>query len=449
MKQTPKSKDEQIGKLKEKLREAEANLEAIRSGAADAIVVNTKDGVKVFTIQGAEAAYKIMVETMNEGALTLDSDGVILYVNSRFSSMIGFDSSELVGKLIYNFIPQNQVKGFESFFGKSVKGRKIYQDFELVKRDSSILPVYFSSAPLDVVGRNDVCIVASDLSERYKAKRKLLELNNSLEKKVRERTDELEKRKNELEKSQQQLEKFAASLEDQVEHRTKQVRELTKALSLAEQKQRQRFSLILHEDLQQVLFSIKARFVLLKDSIKEGDSKEIEEDIEELERLSTKAISTTKRLAIEFSPPVLQKEGLDAALKWLAFHMERQYGLKVYVCIEEKFRIIREDERVLLVLLVQELLLNVVKHAKTKNANLIVSRDDKHINICVEDKGAGFDLKQEKNFARKKAHFGLFSIEERLRLFGGSLDITSSPGMGTRISMKLPFDSRFQQLSVE
>lgn len=443
------SKDQQIRELKQRLIEAEANLEAIRSGEADAIVVQTDKGISAFTIQGADTAYRIMVETMNEGAITTDPEGVILYVNTRFSQMLNYSPSFLVGKLIQDFIADDQVSAFGAFLKKTIEGESVHQDFKLLKKDGATLPVYFSSAPLEVIGRHDICIVATDLTERYEIQHRLMELNDLLEIKVRERTSELERRKTELEKSQQKLQQLTSSLEEQVVQRTKLVRELAKALSLSELRERQRLSFILHEDLQQKLFSTKTRFDLLKDAIHEGTPEEISEDITVLEALVSNALVTTRRIAIEFNPPVLSSEGLDAALRWIADHIEKQYGLKVDTVFPDSFRVLRNDERVLVVQLVKELLLNIVKHAKTSKATIIATKDQNHIFITVEDKGVGFIPELGKRIAGGLAHMGLFSIEERLRLFGGDLLIESSPGKGTKVTMKIPYDPVKEQLSVE
>jgi len=427
-------KENQIKELQTRLSEAEANLEAILSGNADAIVVRTENGVKVFTIQGAETAYRIMVETMNEGAITIDIDGVVLYANTRFCTMLGMPCSVLVGSKIQTMVPQPQKNAFELFLKKTAYGCGSHQDFEFIRQDQSKIPVYLSSAPLEIPDRHDMCIIATDLTERNIAKQKLLDLNNSLELKIKESTRELQK--------------LAASLEQQVDYRTSQVRELAKQLSLAEQKQRQRLSVILHEDVQQTLFAIRTRFNLLKDIIKSGSPEELDEDLAELDKLIFRALDTTKQLAIEFNPPVLSNEGLDASLKWLMHHINKRYGLKIELFVSAEISLIREEERVLIVSLTRELLFNILKHAETSTAVVAVSRDTNHIYIQVEDKGVGFNVEQEKNIKGERTHMGLFSIEERLHLFGGSLSIHSLPGEGTKILMTIPFDIDKKQLGV-
>jgi PAS domain S-box-containing protein len=425
----------QIEDLQNKLEEARANLDAIQSGVADAIVVQTDSGVAVFTIQGAETAYRIMVETMNEGAVTIDSDGFILYVNNRFCTMIDSTYAKLVGTKFVSFLNPDYLYEFENILKKSASGINYHKDFELIRSDNHHIPVYLSSAPLELLGRHDICLIITDLTERNLVQHKLVELNFLLEQKVRERTKELEQ--------------LTESLEQQVNHRTGQVRELAKALSLAEQKQRQRLSVILHENIQQTLFALKTRFNLLKLTIDSITREELSEDLNQLDTLSSKALDTSKQLAIEFNPPILHNEGLDAALKWLVHHIEKNYGLHVNLEIQDPFLFLPEEERILIVNLIRELLYNVVKHAGTQSADVIVDHDLNHIIIKTIDKGSGFDLKNEILMIKNKTHTGLFSIEERLRFFGGTLIVDSQPGKGTTIIMTMPFDPKHKQLCVE
>jgi|SRR5579872_61491 len=94
----------EIGELRNDLDEAEAIIAAIRSGSADAIAMETPTGVSVFTLQGSEHPYRIMVETMNEGAVTVAPDGLVLYCNERFAEMLETDLQEIIGhSFVTNF----------------------------------------------------------------------------------------------------------------------------------------------------------------------------------------------------------------------------------------------------------------------------------------------------------------------------------------------------------
>jgi PAS domain-containing protein len=87
-----------------RLRELEDTLEAIRSGAVDAIVTSGPAGDRVYTLEGADHAYHTMVESMNEGAVTILTDGTILYGNRQFGQMTGASPSGIVGRPFHDFV---------------------------------------------------------------------------------------------------------------------------------------------------------------------------------------------------------------------------------------------------------------------------------------------------------------------------------------------------------
>lgn len=410
-------------------------MQAIHSGAADAIEIKNGHDNSLLAIQDAEKVFKTMVETMNEGTLITATDGFVLYVNKKMCTLLGMQYPVVVGQNIRNLVIENQKDDFDIFLKMVARNGPCHKDFEFVRQNNTVVLVYLSCTPLEISGRHDICIVVSDLTERKLVQSKLIELNSSLEQKILERTRELKQ--------------LTETLEEQVSHRTSQVRELAKALSLAEQRQRQYLSLVLHEDLQQALFATKTRTSLLKNSLTKEPKEVLLQDLAEIEKLLAHSIDTTRQLAIEFNPPVLHNEGIDAALQWLIYHIHQRYGLKVHLEIREGFTIFPEDERVLIVNLTRELLLNVIKHAGVSSASLCVYRRENHIVVEVEDKGVGFDFEMERAIAQERNHLGLFSIKERLCLFGGTLTIESQVGHGTKMIMTLPFDPNQKKLSVE
>jgi CheY-like chemotaxis protein/anti-sigma regulatory factor (Ser/Thr protein kinase) len=137
---------------------------------------------------------------------------------------------------------------------------------------------------------------------------------------------------------------------------------------------------------------------------------------------------------------VLHIGGLSAALAWLARRTQEQYKVVVNVTADRKANPEASDVRILLFEAVRELLFNAVKHAHTDRVdiNLAIGPGD-IIHIDVSDEGIGFDpaaTLDHKN--QQQVGLGLFSIQERLALLGGHLDIQSAPGRGTRFSVTLP-----------
>src|SRR5512145_366958 len=94
---TQQQMDDEAEELKNRLAETEETLRAIQEYMVDAFVVNRENGIQVVTLNESEIPYRMMVESMNEGAVTLIPDGTIFYCNSRFGEMIQLDCERLIG----------------------------------------------------------------------------------------------------------------------------------------------------------------------------------------------------------------------------------------------------------------------------------------------------------------------------------------------------------------
>src|SRR5512135_1630980 len=92
---------EEIERLKLRLAEAEESLDAIRSGEVDALVVNGPRGEQVYTLEDADYSYRLIIEKMREGTITIDPDGLILYANAPFAAMLGVPHGSLLGTLLF------------------------------------------------------------------------------------------------------------------------------------------------------------------------------------------------------------------------------------------------------------------------------------------------------------------------------------------------------------
>lgn len=228
-----------------------------------------------------------------------------------------------------------------------------------------------------------------------------------------------------------------ATLEQQVEERTAQVRSLASLLTLAEQEERRRLAQILHDDLQQCLYGIQMKLFFIGDSVAASIQPDLAVHTQEAYQWLEDAIKTVRQITVDLSPPVLQGEGLVDALAWLANNLQKVYGFTVVVDAEHNFVAIDEDMRVLLFQIVRELLFNVIKHANTDNATVTLREDTAgQLVIIVEDQGRGFDVEIAE--ASHDDGFGLFSVRERLGLFGGQMLINSAPNQGTRITLSIP-----------
>lgn len=175
--------------LRARLEEAEETLRAIRSGEVDALVVEGPKGEQVFTLQGAEHAYRILVETMTEGAMTLRDNGVIYYCNAHLGAMLKMPLEKIMGLRLQQFIMPAQAAAFKALLDNTGPDRR--GEFQFVASDGKPLPVLVSLSALPEAAAGDVCAVVTDLSCQKHAE--------TLEKLVSERTTQLREKIGQLE----------------------------------------------------------------------------------------------------------------------------------------------------------------------------------------------------------------------------------------------------------
>ncbi len=239
----------------------------------------------------------------------------------------------------------------------------------------------------------------------------------------------------ELEARQRQVAEQAERLEQQNE----KIRELASALTLAEQQERRRISQTLHDNVQQILHGLHVRMLLLSSDLSPQQRDGVQEHIEEMENLVDQALEIVRTLSVDLSPPLLKGEGLDVALEWLAGQMTRRHGLDIDLNVEVECYIGDDNLRVLLFQMTRELLFNVVKHADVERARLDCFRRGDDLIVGVIDEGVGFEAAALATTDDRQG-FGLYSIRERLHLFGGRLQIESIPGDGTQATIIVPLE---------
>ncbi len=192
------------GELRSKLKEAEETLNAIRNGEVDAIVVTGKEGEKVFSLSSAETPYRIILEEMNEGAVIVSKNGLILYCNKSFSVIMGVPHEQVTGSEITTFIDNGDRARFNKLLRTSLK-KSTKGVISCVNNRSRLLYAQFSFVALPPNLEGDVCIVVSDIT-------KIKDYQNSLQEIVNKRTTELEEANRQLSDDLSKLERNKLAL---------------------------------------------------------------------------------------------------------------------------------------------------------------------------------------------------------------------------------------------
>lgn len=245
-----------------------------------------------------------------------------------------------------------------------------------------------------------------------------------------------------LKKVQAELKHWKDELEVRVQERTQELEAtqerlvaLSSQLSVTEQQERRKLARDLHDYLAQILVVGQMRAKLaLKQSVLPPATRNVVEDIE---KMFQQALTYTRTLIAELSPPNLHEFGLPQALQWLGerFHKERLW-VEVRANCEQVP--LSEEQSVIMFQAVRELLFNVLKHAEVDRATVDLRLDEEGLlQIAVSDQGRGLSPDAMKR-SSEPGHLGLFSVRERIEAMGGRVKLESSPGVGTTVTLMLP-----------
>ena len=205
--------------------------------------------------------------------------------------------------------------------------------------------------------------------------------------------------------------------------------------TVSEERTRRRLSLVLHDNVCQSLGIAKLKLDALKKSISPLDFKA---PLDEVTQIIQTTISDVRALIADLSPAVLHELGFEAGLDWLSEQFRKQTDIP---CTFENDRFpkpLKEEVGILLFNSIRDLLMNVAKHAKAGCVKIRALRKHDKLHLVVEDNGVGFSPPKKGYLLEGDGGFGLFSIRERLTSIGGSMEIMSTKGKGTRITLVAP-----------
>jgi PAS domain S-box-containing protein len=375
--------------LRDRLQTAEETLRAIQAGEVDALVVAKARGEHVITLAGAELAYHILFDQMNEGAVTVTRDGVIAYCNRRFADIVRTPLARVIGAPLRRFVPAAGQAAIEAL-REAGNRETVRSDLTLRAGDGSPIPVTVSFAPLRAEGSAEVIGVVgviSDITERRQQEN------------LRER--------------------------------------LIERVISAQDEERRRIAHELHDETGQ---SLTALLIGLRTIEKSRSRLAAAELARRLREIVARTIDEVGRLSRGLHPSVLDELGLAAAVTRQVEEFDQLHGVAAELRIEwlgsESLPPLLQTSvyRVL-----QEALTNVAKHAGARNVRVRLARDEATVKLSVRDDGIGLDpAVGAPTTARDRRRLGLKGMRERAALLGGSVDVESRPGAGTSITACFP-----------
>ncbi len=369
--------------LRLRLEEALDTLRAIRSGEVDALVVSTPQGDRVYTLKGAERSSRLILETLNEGVLTVAEDGTIIYGNRRFVEMLKIPLQKVIGSSIYDFIFPADRPAFRAILEQSRK-EKGKGEVSLRTGDETLVPMRLSINPLEIEEVSAICIVAVDLTEQKQTER--------------------------------------------------QLRDLSSRLLTAHEDERRQIADDIHDSIGSQLAAIHfkmERFFHQLPELSEGIFSTIKETMNE-----------ARRIQMDLHPSILDDLGIVAALSWFCRRFQTNYS---HIRIEPDVGIgeseVPKSLKTVIYRISQEALNNIAKHSKAGCVCLSLQKIDNTIQLTIQDDGQGFDLMETVAVDGTRKGLGLTSMKNRAQLSGGCCMIESIFGKGTVVRASWPIGS--------
>lgn len=391
-----RSPSQNSNELRARVAELEETLEAIRGGTVDALVISAPSGEQVFTLQGAEHPYRVMVETINEGAATLDATGTILYSNARFAEILGVPLEKFIGTAVHSHVGASERKKLQTLIEQ---GRKTPATGEIGLETSQgrSRVVRFSLSPVKNSGLQAICVVATELTA-------LMDANESL--KANEET----------------------------------LRQLSSRLLQLQDDERRHIARDLHDITGQNLAvqSIALSQILNSKTVQlDGTTRQTLSECAALTRQVGEEIRTLSYL---LHPPLLDELGLASAVKWYAQGFQLRTGIALEVDISPDFSRLPPEAEVTLFRVIQESLTNVHRYSGSPKAYVSLRTMGDEIKVQVGDFGKGMrtDVLKSPHGADAPLGVGIQGMKERMRQLSGRLDIASRPHEGTLVTATLP-----------
>jgi PAS domain S-box-containing protein len=342
--------------------------------------------------------YRCILEQSPVGIGLATPDGRIIYANKAMVSIFGYTSVELK-KINLDDIYENlqDRKRLLELLNRDGRVSNFMTRFK--RKDGTLYDVLLNTSKVKIGDRDLLQTICVDVTEHKKAEKKLLDYQ-------------------------------------------KQLRLLSSEAFLAAEHERRRLATGIHNNISQKLALAKIKLQSLTNlTSDENISDPIAEVCEEIEQ----TVQELHNLTFEMSNPVLYELGLEAAIKhWLTEQIQSKHKIECKFTADAMLPRLDNKISVILFEAVRELLVNVIKYARAKTVNVHIRKAENKILIDVEDDGVGFIPSKLDSvlLQGKRGGFGLFSVKERLEYLGGDMNIKSSPGKGTCITLTVPLGNK-------
>src|SRR5947207_2594959 len=360
----------EVSELRFRLHELEETLSAIRSGQVDALVVYAPDGGdRVFTLQGAEHPYRVLVEAMNEGAATMTGDGLVLFANQHFARMLDIPLEKLIGSPLSETVQPIDGSSLDSLLQRvQHEPQKVESVWRVGKEGQKVLPLCLSFSPVREGDFEGVCVIATDLTEQRNREQELAQTNAAL-------IDEMGKR---------------MRVEDELRRDEESLCQLSGRLLQLQDEERRRIARDLHDSTGQKLVALSLDLTVLNAFAPKLPPK-ARAAVNECLVLAEQISSEIRTLSYLLHPPLLDEVGLASAVQRYIDGFTRRSNIRVSLDFPPQVPRLKHELEITFFRILQEALTNVHRHSGSKVATVRFGLDHDGVTLEVRDSGRRVD----------------------------------------------------------
>lgn len=347
-------------------------------------------------LQESETKYRTIFETTAAAKFIVEKDTTISLVNKEFERLTGCFKKQIEGKKsLLEFLVEEdkeKVSGYHHLRRIDPLSAPSHYECRFIGSKGQIRDGYVTVAMLPGTSKSVVSLL--DITDRKRVEKSL---------------HESERRS----------------------------RHLSSQLLAAQETERRRISMEIHDELGPSLALLKIRLNAIADKLRKDQGK-LKREVSNANDVIVQLIEDTRRLSRDLSPSIIQDLKISGTLKWMLHDFEKHTHIDVSLDMEnidDRFGI---DEQLILYRIFQEALNNVRKHAHARHVGVVIQQKDDCVVIRIEDDGKGFDLEETLNQHMTERGMGLLAIDERARMLRGTLNLISQKNRGTWINLTIP-----------
>jgi PAS domain S-box-containing protein len=370
----------------------------------EALAVSKKDlELKVLDrtseLRKSEADYRKIIETANEGVWITDPEGKVLFINDKITEMLGYSSQEIFGRIGLEFLVEGQTELVLTIRRNLREGLRIRNELQFYRKDGTPIWVLANLSPIfEGEKHTGNLYMMTDITEWKRA-----------------------------EEERKRAEKELVTL-------TERLRGLSHRLIEIQEEERTNIARELHDQIGQSLNVIK----LLIDRARTANDEHRDKLCSQASPLLAELIDRVSTLSLDLRPKILDDLGLVRTLEWYFERFTTQTNIRIQfkpsgIDKQLQTQIANSVYRV-----VQEALTNVARHAQATTVTVKLKAEHSTINLRIEDNGVGFDPVA----IDASASGGIIGMQERIGLLGGTMQIQSKPGAGTRVIVEIPYRNK-------